>query len=413
MELEETSLVLTVGVIWAAWYWERRKQDRTVKPPECSLRMLPGNLRTHCAAVCLLVGVSSFAQAPRLAFSDPAAPPFIVRLQRIQSDKNVCALVRGDGLFHVESETTNHFEVSEGTLDDAELANLKAALSNSELTALSQKKITSPLVMTEKDEFLLSILRSPFTQDLIFRDRESRKPFDSFISPLLHWIDTLQHYPHTSLSEFQGRHNCFPPKKLEFSRRREVQPSGEAPSVPIGSGKNDSLSHDSAAVPTGIQKTVFIIRWDVNRIAQGTVHDTCIVVYPSGLYHMEKSSQGFNEKLKLRAFEDTLRNADLEQLESLLNEPKLKSSTHRNLAEGKVFREGEMTTLDVSREGRVQQLNFASYFGVPGWVSNVSSGTDPEERIVSPLRKWLEAHVKAKKEVPLQNAGPTHCVPQP
>jgi len=373
--------------------------------------MLPGSLRTH-GLVVFLLGISSHAQA-RPPFSDPAAPSFIVRLQRNQSDKNVCAIVRGDGMFHVESETTNHFEASEGTLDDTELADLNAVLRNSDLAALRQKKITSPLVMTEKDEFVLSILRSPLTQDLVFMNRESRRPFDSFINPLLRWLDALQHHAHTSLGEFVGRNNCLPPKKPEFSRRQELPSSVEAPSVPnMSPGKDDSLSRSSGVAPTGSQEAMFLMRWNVNHIANGAVQDTCVVVYPSGRYHMEKSAQGSHEKLKLHTFEDTLQAADLEQLEGLLNEPKLKSSTHRNLAEGKIFREGEMTTLDVPREGHVQQLSFANYFGIPGWVSNVNAGTDPEERIVTPLRKWLDSHIKAKNEAALQNAVPTRCIPQ-
>jgi len=58
-------------------------------------------------------------------------------------------------------------------------------------------------------------------------------------------------------------------------------------------------------------------------------------------------------------------------------------------------------------------LSFASYFGVPGWVSNISSGTDPEERIVAPLRKWLKSHIEGKKTAALENAVPTHCVAGP
>jgi hypothetical protein len=356
------------------------------------------------------MGIFSFAQAPRLPFSDPAAPPFIVRLQRTQSDKNVCAIVRGDGLFHVESETANHFEVSEGALDAAELADLRAVLNNSDLAALTQKKIVSPLMVAEKDTFVVSILRSLLTQDLVFPDRESRKPFESFINPVIRWTDALQHHSHTSLREFEGRNNCLPPKKLAFSRRPESPPSVEAPPVPSKLEKGDSQNPSQATVPSG--EDVFLMRWRVNHIAGGTLEDTCVIVYPSGLYRMEKSSQSYYEKLKLRAFEEILPKADLEQLESLLNEPNLKSSTHRNLPQGKVFREGEITALDVSREGRVQQLSFASYFGVPGWASNISSGTDPEERIVAPLRKWLDAHVKAKKEAPIQGALQTHCIPQ-
>jgi len=303
--------------------------------------------------------------------------------------------------------------VSEGTLDDAELADLKAVLSNEDLAALSQEKITVPLVMTERDEFLLSILRSPLTQNLTFIDRESRRPFDSFINPLLHWIDELQHHPHTSLGEFEGRNNCLPPGKVEFSPRREAQPRADEPSGSEKSEKKDPLAGGSPAAPTASQRDAFLMRWQLNHIAEGTVEETCIVVYPSGRYRREKSTQGYHEKLRFRVFEDVLDNADLQQLETLLNRPELKSSTHRNLPEGKVFREGELTNLAVSREGRVQQLSFASYFGVPGWVSNVSAGTDPEERIITPLHKWLKAHVEAKKVAALQDAVPTHCFPQP
>jgi len=366
-------------------------------------------LRAHYVFPCFLAGILSFAQTPRPAYSDPAAPPFIVRLQRNRSDKSVCAIVRGDGLFHVESETANHFDVSEGTLDDPELANIKAALSNKEIVALSQQQIPSPLLITNRDEFFISILRSPLTQNLTFTDRESRQPFDDFINPLVHWLDALQHHRHTSLGEFEGRNNCMPQKKLEFSPRRTAPPPSAAPSEP---GKSDLPTDVSGRVPATSQRDAFLMRWQFNHISRGAVADTCIVVYLSGRYRLEKSTQGHNEKLKFRAFEDVLDTPDLEQLEALLNDSALKSSTHHNLPGGKIFQEGELTTLTVSRGGLIQQLSFASYFGVPGWVSNVSAGTDPEERIVTPLRKWLRNHVEAKKATALQNSVLTHCVPQ-
>jgi hypothetical protein len=151
------------------------------------------------------------------------------------------------------------------------------------------------------------------------------------------------------------------------------------------------------------------MRWEFNQIAQGTVRDTCVIVYLSGQYRMEKTTQAYTEKLKLHAFEGVLEGAELRELGTLLDQPELKASTHSNLPQGKIFREGELTTLSVFREDRVQQLSFASYFGVPGWVSNVSAGTDPEERLVKPLRKWLKEHVEAIKAPALQNAEQTHC----
>ncbi len=127
---------------------------------------------------------------------------------------------------------------------------------------------------------------------------------------------------------------------------------------------------------------------------------------------LTKSSQGYRDKLEVRAFADSLTQGDLQQLLEILNRPELKGSTHQNSPSGKTFREGELTTLAVAREGKVQQLSFASYFGVPSWVSNVGAGTDPEERLVAPLRKWLKTHVESRKVGVVKDAATTLCIPQ-
>ena len=41
------------------------------------------------------------------------------------------------------------------------------------------------------------------------------------------------------------------------------------------------------------------MRWQFNHIAEGTVQDTCVVVYGSGRYRMEKVSEGYRDKLKV------------------------------------------------------------------------------------------------------------------
>jgi hypothetical protein len=173
--------------------------------------------------------------------------------------------VRGDGLFHVEQETSNRVDIAEGILDEAELAALKTVLSNQELAAVDQQKIPVPLMISERDALQISIPRSPSTQNIKFVDRESRRPFDKFIEPAA------------------------------------------------------SLDGSSA----------------------------------------------------------------------------------------------KASPLAVSRDGHVQQLSFASYFGVPGFVSNINSGTDAEERIVRPLRKWLKTHIEARKLDALPDASVTHCVALP
>ena len=357
----------------------------------------------------ILVVNLAFTQPQKPVFSDPTAPPFLVRLQRTTSDRDVCALIRGDGLFHLERETVSHFEVSEGVLDDSELADVKGALNERRLAELTQQRITVPLLTTGRDTLNISILRSPFTQNLTFMDRESRRPFYEFITPLLRWIDALQKHSHTTLDEYSGRNNCMPPRKIEFSPRPLAKSSAEGPPV---SQPVDSRDTSSPPTITAPKRSSFLMRWQFNHIAEGTVQDTCVVVYASGRYRMEKISEGYRDKLKVRAFEDSLRETDLKELQDLLDRPELKVSTHQNSASGKIFREGEFTALAIARDGHLQQLSFASYFGVPGSVSNLNSETDPEERVVASLRKWLKAYIETRKGGVVKDAAATHCAVQ-
>lgn len=155
----------------------------------------------------------------------------------------------------------------------------------------------------------------------------------------------------------------------------------------------------------------FVVFWHVNRMTPRLTEDTCIVVYPSARYHMERTQLAFGQ-LEVRAYEGTLDNADLAELQTLLNEPQLKSSTHRSATEDQAFVERVMTTVEVPRDGNIQELVFADYLGAPVWLPEIGSGVGPEKRMVVPLWKWLEAHVKARKRVPLLKGVPTHRVPQ-
>ena len=128
---------------------------------------------------------------------------------------------------------------------------------------------------------------------------------------------------------------------------------------------------------------------------------------------MEKSNQSNREKLTVRAYENSLSEPDLRQLKELLDDPPLKTSTHNNMPGEKIFREGELTTLAVSRDGRFQELSFTSYFGVPMLLSDVRSGTDPEERVVKPLRKWLKNRIESRKLEALRSAPATRCMATP
>jgi hypothetical protein len=353
-------------------------------------------------------------------YADPAGGKFIVRLQRIgHSDRNVCALVRADGLFHVEKQTLSTIEVSEGSLDDAELLDLRTALNNEKLADLTQSKISTSLVQKERDEFWVAILHSSTTQNLRFVDRESRRPYDDVVDPLLRWLDTLQHHAHTRVGGAELHNNCQPPKKP--SPRTETQVATESPmgedrkTLSAENTSTSSVSDHTDSIPAKAvlpQKRKFLMHWDYTEISRGLAQNTCVILYPSGQYREELSTQRDAGKPKLLVVEDTLPGVEMQSLQSVLDEPELKSSTHLNLpVQGKAFREAEITILSITRDNQIQRLGFADYFGDRRTHSSINYAADTDELIVSPLRKWLKEHLDPKKAIPLQNPVQTRCQP--
>jgi hypothetical protein len=305
---------------------------------------------SHTVLLWFVVSLAALAsgQTQKLEFADSGALPFIVRMQRTRSDRNVCTIVRGDGLFHVEQETSNHVEIAEGNLEGGELAALKAALGNKELAALTQQKIPVPLIpvpvmFSQPDVLQFSILRSSLTQNLAFVDRESRRPFDAFIDPLLHWMDLLQRHPQAKLDEYSARNNCLPPRKIEFRSRPAQKLGGEKSSSKAPEAEDLAPAPASSMSPSA----PFLMRWQLSHIANRTMTDTCVVIYPSGRFRMEKSSQSYREEFRVRTFESSLGENELRQLQDLLDEPTLKASVHQNFATEKFFREGEFSALAV------------------------------------------------------------------
>jgi hypothetical protein len=359
--------------------------------------------------------VVACAQTQKREVADPAAQPFFFRIRRSRLDKAVCAIVRADGFFHMEQETSDHVEIAQGTLDEIELATLKTILGNNGLAALTQQNIPAalipvPTMMSEPEVLQITVLRSSFTQNVEFPDRESRRPFDEFINPLLHWTDLLQKHSRIKLDEDSGRTNCLPPRKLEFSTRLVPKPGGE---VPLKAPEPANLTPGTA--PSVAQPAPFLMRWQFSHVLgmfpYGTVEDTCIVVYSSGRFRMEKSTQNSRENPKMRAFENSLSESELQQLQELLDEPALRASTHQILRTTKSFREGEVTAVAVSRDGRIQELSFATYFGFAS--KRGAPSVDLDDRLVRPLQRFLKSHVETRKLDALPDASVTRCTALP
>ena len=104
--------------------------------------------------------------------SQPGRIPYLLRLERLRSYRDVCVLLRNDGQYHLEILDPDHTRVLEGALSTAALSELRQMTSSEKLAQLQQRDIRTPLVESERDEFLLSILRLGRWQNLRFADGE-------------------------------------------------------------------------------------------------------------------------------------------------------------------------------------------------------------------------------------------------
>ena len=197
-------------------------------------------------------------------------------------------------------------------------------------------------------------------------------------------------------------------REVESSARPQEPGGKESPSK---APEPESL----ALTPTpSTSPAPFLMRWHFDHTLGGFDHmkveDTCIVVYPSGRFRMEKSTRNKGEKLRIRVVENSLNENELHQLRELLDDPMLKASTHQRFGTGYPH-EQELTALSVPRGERIQHLSFATYFGFD--TKYIGAGIDPDERLVAPLQKWLKSHIEAGKLEALPHASATGCIPPP
>src|SRR5256885_10367781 len=84
--------------------------------------------------------------------NQPGAIPYLLRLERLGSIRDVCVLVRSDGQYHLEILEPNHTRILEGALQPAALSELRPMSSSEKLAQLQQRDIRTPLVEADRDE---------------------------------------------------------------------------------------------------------------------------------------------------------------------------------------------------------------------------------------------------------------------
>lgn len=142
-------------------------------------------------------------------------------MERLQSDQDVCVLVRRDGQYHLERLHHYGVRIFEGTLPDRELASLEELLTKDGIFQLQQSDIAQPHSTGAPDKLFVSVLRPAHWQNLEFDSAESRRPYEEFLNPLLKWLDDLQKTKTKEVTEESGRNNCLPSKEIKLQTRSD------------------------------------------------------------------------------------------------------------------------------------------------------------------------------------------------
>lgn len=149
----------------------------------------------------------------------PAADyPYLLHLETMNFDDQVCVLLNRDGQFHLEIEKGNRSRVFEGTLPDAKMQEVQTLINDPVLRQLTEKQIVPPKGTIMLDELHVDIFRGDHWQDLFFVDDSSRRPFEHSIAPLVRWLQALPKEPHKEISDM-GKNDCQLPKKIVLKKR--------------------------------------------------------------------------------------------------------------------------------------------------------------------------------------------------
>ncbi len=350
-------------------------------------------------ALCVLGSLPCWAQAAN------SESPVLMRIERQTREENVCMLLWKDGHYHLERIITGRPRVFEGTLEVSATNELDPLLNSEQLTNLKQAQIETSLASEDMDQLLIAITRPYGWQSLQFPSGKSRKPYKAAMDPLVKWLDRYKQQQNPIVGAPTNR--CMPPQTAQAGGGGDAKPNAANPYVmrivvdhyePLRLGTAASMNSTTS----------------MNSTADFKVTRLCAIVYESGRYRLEKSIQEFGSPVRPEIYRDTLDKAQVDELRTILNNPKL-SSLPNSAAPAVFAREGELISLAVPRENAVQALSFASFFGArtqeKGMKDNTSTAVSANVELTHPIRKWVKQNVEEHKAQQLKDVPSTVCVP--
>jgi hypothetical protein len=154
---------------------------------------------------------------------------------------------------------------------------------------------------------------------------------------------------------------------------------------------------------------------------------SCLIVYPTGKFVLEKRDERTVGKPKVKSVEGTLTADDLQQLKTILDDDALKGLKTPKMPDlppdATALREIESLDLQIDRAGNAQHFTTMKRRVKTGASDNnpaaatASTGMDifqdnegPFKKTLNPLMKWFES-VEKKNKPDLKESKPQYCRP--
>jgi hypothetical protein len=355
--------------------------------------------------------------------------PYLLRISRVIPHLESCVLVRRDGGYHLERDHDESSDVYEGELSAEELSRLQHWLDDEQLRALTRDQIVTPLASQAEDEVQINIFRGDQWQDLLFLSSESRTPIHA-LARLVEWFNGLHNSPHRTISEDVGRNNCMTPGKIAFSTRPSTRSAPAQSTEARPGGQNpDAPQQNNAKAPGGavqlLAPDAYLLRWLHESFDRSGVDSTCAIVYASGLFHVEHSSQAFGGKVRAKIYQSTIDGSQKQELQGILTDANLRAVDKGNLPDeffeklqpGHTsmdirFLLSEATFVWIPREKAVQNLAFASDLRVQSALGNHYYTSDKNAKYIRPLEKWVRSELRTDKTSLVEGATASFCEPK-
>ena len=329
--------------------------------------------------VCLTLNEFSYGQA-----TTGSGRP-LLRMERAQPGELECVLVGEDGSYRVEKMFRAKTEVFTAPAGSLQIGELQAILANDKFAKLSQADIHQPLITDTIDDLLLAVWRGQSWQQLKFASRDSRKPFQEFMSPLLHWFQDVQ------------------------KRRVGATRSNEAPTrcTPSRSEQEAVASNKAAASSTASRpEDDYLFRYQSSHFYK-RVEGTCTIVFKDGHFHRERSNQEYLGKRRDKVADGELNDQAMQQLKDILNSSELRDVVGAGDPDKEkpiAMHEGTATTLTIPRQEKLQRLHFLTAQNTvlrnpleQGGMSNMAYRT-PDRKMLAPLLHWMEENTEKQAQ---------------